>query len=61
MINYQMVKKIALKQMYVCAFNSEDEQTKRIIPSIVEELLAGVDFSQLTSKEMLDVPFDYIR
>ena len=32
-----------------------------LIPSIVAEMLAGTDLSQLTNKEMQAVPFDYIR
>lgn len=56
-----MVKKVALKCLFVCAHNSEDEGTQRITESIVAELLAGVDVSQLSSKEIQNVPFDYIR
>ena len=56
-----MVKRTALKQMFVCAYNSQDEEAKSMIQPIVVELLSGVDCSLLTSKEMQSVPFDYIR
>ena len=56
-----MVKKVALKNMFVCAHNSDDEGTQRMTESIIAELLAGVDVSLLSSKEMQKVPFDYIR
>lgn len=61
MYNYAMVKRRTLKLMYCCARNSNDPDSKGIIPSIVAELEAGSDCSQLTAADMQAAPFDYIR
>ena len=61
MINYLMIKKMALKMLFVCAYSSDDQQAQKMLPSIVAELLTGTDCSQLTAKEIQAVPFEYIR
>ena len=61
MINYLMIKKLALKLLFVCAYSSDDQEAQKMLPSIVAELLTGTDCSQLTKKEIQAVPFDYIR
>ena len=56
-----MIKKLALKLLFVCAYSSDDQEAQKMLPSIVAELLTGTDCSQLTAKEIQAVPFEYIR
>ena len=47
-LNYQKIKKFILKQMYVCALLCQAEDSKMLTQSILQELLNGVDNTQLT-------------
>ena len=64
LIVYQTVKKKGLMLLYACAFNSansEVNQREKLLDLITDELLSGVDETQLSLREIAKIPNDYIR
>ena len=63
MLNYMYTKCELLKLIFTCAHNSPQPtfEAETLKSAVLNELLSGVDETQLTSKEVHKIPFEYIR
>lgn len=58
--NFKMIKKLLLKQFYALAYWCLPTH-KTLLASVVDDLLSGIDYSQLSGREISRIPSDYIR